>query len=121
MQCNDKAKKNCVVINPCRMHTMQPNSDKNVGFFEQIQAKSGDYIICPSIIRDGKDSPEEHLEKQILKHAGSLRILNAYEINKSDVLAMESLIPTDKPFIPPGYENCDLVDILNHRKSAGEG
>lgn len=118
---NDKAKKNCVVINPCRMHTMQPNSDKNVGFFEQIQSKSGDYIICPSIIRDGIDSPEKHLEKQILKHAGSLRILNAYELKQTDVLAVESIIPTDKPFIPPGYENCDLVDILNHRKSAGKG
>ena len=115
---NEKTKKNCVVINPCRMHTMQPNNDKNVGIFEQIQSKRGDYIICPSIIRDGKDYPEEHLEKQILKHARSLKILNAYEIKRTDVLAVESIISTDKPFIPPGYENCDLVGILNHRKSA---
>ena len=50
-----------------------------------------------------------------------LEIINAYELKQTDVLAVESIIPTDKPFIPPGYENCDLVDILNHRKSAGKG
>lgn len=110
-----KERKNQLVINPCRMHTMQPSNDKNVRLFEQIQSKSGDFIICPSIIREGSNSPEEHREKRILKHAGSLKIISAYEIRKADILAVESIIPTDKPMIPPGYENCDLIEIMDHR------
>ena len=41
----------------------------------------------------------------------------AHEVEKNDVLAVESIIPTDKPIIPPGYENCDLVDIINRKKT----
>ena len=112
-----KEHKNCVVINPCRMHTMQPNNAKNIALFEHMQSKSGDYIICPSIIKDGETSPEEHMERQILKHVGSLKIIYAYEVEKSDVLATESIISTDKPLIPPGFEKCDLVDILAHKNA----
>ena len=110
-------KKNSVVINPCRMHTMQPSNGKNLDLFEQIQSRSGDFIICPSIIKDGEESPEKHIEKKILKHAESLKILYAYEVEKADILAAECIIPTDKPLIPPGYENCDLVDILAYKNT----
>jgi len=114
---NLKGKTNHIIINPCRMHTMQPSNDKNIGLFEHLQSKTGDYVICPSIIREGKASPETHLEKQILKHAGSIRIMNAYEIEKTDVLAVESIIPADKPIIPPECGNCDIVEILTHKKT----
>ena len=106
------AQNNGVVINPIRLHTMHPNNSNNLGFFEQIQFKSGDFIICPSIIRDENGSPERHLEKQILKHAESIKIINAYEVEKTDLLASLSIIPTDSPLIPLGFEKCDLVEIL---------
>lgn len=111
-----KEHKNCVVINPCRMHTMQPKNNVNIDLFKQIQEKSSDFIIFPSIIRGGK-TPEEHPEKCILKHTESLKIMYAYEVKKSDVLAVESIIATDNPLIPVGYENCELVEILEHKKS----
>ena len=112
-----KERKNCVVINPCRMHTMQPNNNVNIELFEQIQAKSGDYIIFPSIIRDGNKMPEEHPEKRIIKHSESLKIMEAHEVQKTDVLAAESIIPTDNPLIPVGYENCELLEILEQKKA----
>ena len=107
--------KKAIVINPCRLHTMRPNNSNSLELFEQIQFKSGDYIICPSIIRGKNDSPETHVEKQILKHAGSIKIIEAYEVEKTDLLASLSIMPTDSPFIPPGYEKCDLVAILNRK------
>lgn len=113
-----KTQKNCVVITPCRMHTMQPNNNIYLELFEQIQSNSGDFIIYPSIVRGPNEPPEEHREKQILKHAESIKILNAYEVEKNDMLAIESIMPTDKPIIPPGYEKCEVIEILNHKKGS---
>ena len=115
-----KAHENCVVISPCRMHTMQPNNDKNIGLFENSQSQRGDFIIFPSIIRSGNEFPEGHPEKQILKHAESLKIINAYDIKKTDILAVESIIPSDNPSIPSGYEDCDLIEILKHKKKMAD-
>jgi len=111
-----KGGNNSLVISPGRMHTMQPQNDNNLRAFEIAQTDFGEYIICPSVIRDGNEYPEVHFERQIFKHRESIKILDAYELVKTDVLAAESIIPTDRPFIPPGYEKCDFNEILNSKR-----
>ena len=105
--------RNQAVITPSRMQTMQPESNSLLELFESIQSKSGNFYICPGILQSENQQPELHLERRILKHTGSIKIQNAYEIDQSDVLAAMAIIGTDKPVIPHGYENCDLVMILN--------
>lgn len=99
-------------INYSRLSTMHPDNDANLTLFQNVQLQHGDFFICPSIIRPDRNSPEIHFEKKILKHSGCLKILNAYDIEKNDVLSAMSIMTTDKPLIPPGYEKSDLIGLL---------
>ena len=107
-----------VFISPVRMQTMQPQNGEYLKQFESAQSNIGDLIIYPSIFKEGDNkSLEEHFEKGILKHKESIKILYAYEIEKTDVLSVESLIPTDRPVIPPEMEDCVLKEILDKKRN----
>ena len=107
---------NRVIINPVRMQTMQPRSDVNLSTFERMQSRSGVFLLCPSILKSKDTQPQEHYERRILKHNGCLRIINAHEITKKDMLSVISMLPTDHPYIPAELETCELLEIMEHRR-----
>ena len=105
-----------VIISPCRMHTMQPATRRNLETFQKIQLKTGAFFLCPSII-DNNGSPKPLFEKNIIKHAGSIIIQNAYEIDEQDFIAEAAILPTDNPIIPEGMEHCPLSRILKRKRT----
>ena len=109
--------KDCVVINPCRMTTMHPQNDTNLTIFEQAFSRFGKFIICPSILRNENEQPEVYFDKQIHKLSGSIKICDAYEVSRNDLLASEAILANDNPYIPDGYEKSDLCDILRCKRS----
>lgn len=113
---NTNMKKNGVYIDPCRLHTMQPEDDKNLSLFEEAVLRNKAFIMFPSIQKDKSEQPELHFEKRIVMDANCIKILNAYEIQKNDLLSEEAIMPTDNPIIPQGNENCELIGILEHKR-----
>ena len=113
---NHDTTKLSVIISPCRMHTMQPATRRNLETFQKIQLKTGAFFLCPSII-DNNGSPKPLFEKNIIKHAGSIIIQNAYEIDEQDFIAEAAILPTDNPIIPEGMEHCPLSRILKRKRT----
>ena len=45
-------------------------------------------------------------------HRNRREVKTSYDIEKNDVLSAMSIMTTDKPLIPPGYEKSDLIGLL---------
>lgn len=99
------------------MTTMHPQNDTNLTIFEQAFSRFGKFIICPSILRNENEQPEVYFDKQIHKLSGSIKICDAYEVSRNDLLASEAILANDNPYIPDGYEKSDLCDILRCKRS----
>ena len=102
-----------MIVMPTRLHTMEAESLLNLERFEKSLAIAKDYYICPAVMKNGE--PYVEFSKLIKKHANSIKICNAWEMER-DTLSEMGIMPEDDPVIPTGYENAYILKVIDVKK-----
>lgn len=110
------AKEQQIYAMPVRLHTMQPNNDKNVKMFERELQVANKFMICPSYFQDISSQPQIFKELMIHKSIESIIICDACDIQENDLLSVSAVLPTDEPIIPQGKENSPILRIIERKK-----
>lgn len=92
-----------------RIHTMMPDSGKNLSFFLNAFKNQGVFRLFPAIIQEGKKEPTVIKDLFICKK--SLIIRQAWEIgdNDEDFTVLQS---SDEPIIPNNIKDAPVVTAL---------
>lgn len=99
-----------------RLHTMEPDNDRNIKMFERELKISNKFMMCPSYFQDISSQPQVFNELVIHKSVESIIICDACDIKEDDLLSVSAILPTDDPIIPQGKENAPILRIIERKK-----
>jgi hypothetical protein len=101
-----------------RIHTMTPDTSRNLDAFLKAYRKVGEYFIAPAVVDRNGRYPEPIGDVCILKR--ELIIREACEIGRNDIDCV-GILPEDQPIIPDGVDAKIINDLLALKRSkAGE-
>ncbi len=101
------------VISATRIHTMTPQSSRNLDNFKDFYSRFGYYLLTPGGM--GQNGvPEIIFSHGILKK--EIEIRQAYEIGVEDIDSV-LILPDDNPIIPPEIKIPPVVALLKKKRS----
>lgn len=100
---------------PSRLMTMNVDNTKNLDNFITQLSHSKQFIICPSIMNNY--IPKIYEKVSIIKNIDSIKVVNAHEIIKDDILIDSAILPTDTPYIPIDVKNPYILEIIKRKKN----
>ncbi len=105
-----------IITMPTRVHTMEPNNEKNLKMFEQELHLQKCFSICPSYFYSMSSNPQVFQELMIHKKIESIIICDACDVSETDMLMYTGILPTDNPIIPAGKENAPILSIIDKKR-----
>lgn len=104
-----------LVLTPTRYCMMTPADNTNLARFEKQVSSFSRFIIMPGVFID--NSLKLIPDCMLYKNRSSLQIFDAYEMEQKDIISTATITAADDPYIPSGYENAFILDLINKRKN----